>query len=309
MFSWLLLSSALGAGPIGPFGYEPVNPFARSRSPLAMLAAPDGDVAQVAVTFDLANSVEATWLRPEVRLDAELYLWRVEAWVPVLPNFWLYARVAAGSAGPGVFDPAIDAWHSFLFDGTRVFPQRLYAGTNLFLDEFDLEGTHRRGTPGFFLGETRVGWAMRPLPWALVALTLSVPTTTRPGRGLEAPGIGTWVRATWTPWRWLRVEGSGGLGASATQGPLAPWQATFFAAAALDVAVLPGNDHAFFAQLWLHSPYYVRTGTLALDDPDLSLRVGYRARVAGLFELELGVTEDLSDGSALDVGFHVAVRR
>ena len=293
---------------MAPFGFEPVNPFASSRTPLGILAAPDGDGPRVTATFDLANSVEATWLRPGVRLDAELYLWRVELWTPLTPRLWLYARVAAGSAGPGVLDPVVDWWHGVLFGSTRLFPLRFYAARDAFTDSADLPRARVRGTPGFFLSETRLGWATRPADWALLALTLSVPTTTRPGRGLEAPGLGAWARARWLPWRWLRLEASGGAGASARAGPMAPYQAGFFAAVALDVSAAPHPDHALFAQLWLHSPYYVGTGVVALDEPDFSLRVGYRVRVAGLAEFEAGVTEDLSDASALDVIFHVAAR-
>jgi hypothetical protein len=304
-----LLGLILAATPVGSFTNEPLNPFARSRTPLAALAFPGGDGPTVSAAFDWGNSVEASWLNDRVRLDAEYWLWRAELWAPLgSTRLWLYARLAAGTVGPGALDRLIDGWHDVLFGGARVFPQRLYGPIDGYADQVDLPLAQRRVEAGPFFSETKLGWAVRPVPWAFVALTLSIPTTTREGRGLSAPGLGAWARARWSPWRWLALEAAAGLGASARAGPLAPYQAVLFAATALEAAVAPHSDHALFVQGWLHSPYYAHTGHFALDDPDLSVKLGYRVRVAGRLECELAATEDLSNGSALDLELHLSLR-
>ncbi len=309
MISTLALLACLAADehPTG-FSFAPANPLARSRSPISVITPPRAGERSIAVSLDADNTVEALAILPSLRLDAEIWQTRVELFMPISARSWLYAHFTAGVSGGGGLDGVVDAWHEFLFAGRVYIVERAVAPNYAFSYRVNLPHTQATWTRGAYLSDTRIGLATELLEDLSVALTLALPTTTRPGYGIETFGVAGWLRYRVKLFSWFQVELGGGAGLAPQFGPLAFYQRPILAAASLDTSVFFAEHHALFALFWIHTPYYARTHHPSLDFPDISIRVGWRGRPFGLFEIEAALTEDLLDGPASDVVFNLSAR-
>lgn len=315
---WLLLAAVAGrpvaasAQDIPP--YVPANPLLESRS--ALYAQPyisPHQGWQVRFVTDYYNAVEvADSHGPDPRqsvFDAEVL--QADLWVTgdVSRKVFVLANLPVRGGYAGFLDGFLIWYHHLT--GLSV-PARDQLPRNTFQWRLDLpDSSIRRANPGTFIGDLRTAIGFR-LGRAEVIASLTLPTATLGDDGWTRHVIGSSVALIDELVRNSRftVDASATAGITPTQGRLARYQRSVFAAGLLSGRWRFAGEQAVFGSIWAQSSSWKGTGFNAVDDPEISADFGFLLHLKRRWpELQLGMTQDLLPaGPAMDVGFSVGLR-
>ena len=162
------------------------------------------------------------------------------------------------------------------------------------------------------LGDVRLTAGFRHTPGWQSALTVALPTSTRPDGyhlGTVAVAATTTFRSR-LKWDRLTYEGSLGLGYTPVEGDLADRQKSWFAQASSGLRWRAIGRQSVYANLFYHSGAYRDTELSMLSAADFSLDFGFLLKPgAGGPEILAGLTEDLYVfGPAVDMVFRLGIR-
>jgi hypothetical protein len=225
-------------------------------------------------------------------------------------RWFVAARVPVEAADGGFLDGFVDWWHGiFGFDEVirQQRPSNVYEYRVALPDGSGLAWD--QGTVG--LGDIRLTGGIRHTPGWQTALTLALPTSTRPD-GYRIGAVGAGVTTTYRGrlrWDRLSYEGSLGLGYTPAHGALADRQKTWFAMASSGARWRAIGQQSVYANLFFHSGAYRDTQLSSLSAADFSLDFGFLLKPGGGPEVLLGLTEDLYVfGPAVDMTFRLGLR-
>ena len=293
--------------------WDPINPLAASRSPLAFepyrRPRPDGWSAELAL--DYASAIESG-LEPAARydLDAELLRLRLRLGRDLGPSSFVELEAGAGGSYAGFLDGFLNWYHGLLGIALEERERRPRDAFLYRLELPDGPAVERRPS-ALFLGDLRLTAGRRFGPHFQAVASLSLPTSTAPegyGRGVVAGAVVTTLRASIV--EPLVYEGSVGLGYAPTHGDLERHQRTTFVSASSGLRWRFWGRQALYGNLFVHSPYYHDTTIRALDRRDLAFDFGWILATRSGREWRLGLTEDLEPGGpGIDLVFRLGVSR
>jgi hypothetical protein len=310
---WLL---ALGAAsPLTAQGlpaYRPLNPVIGARSALGFVpVVPRGSGWQFGVVIDHSNVIESQERPPEqLVIDGELTRLELAVSRELGSRWFVAARLPVEAADGGFLDGFVDWWHGvFGFDEAirEKRPNDVYEYSVRLPDGSGAAWDH--GSVG--LGDIRLSTGIRHAPGWQTALTLALPTSTRP----EGYRIGTLGAGVTTTYRGrlrsdrLTYEGSLGLGYTPEYGALADRQQRWFAMASSGLRWRAVGQQSVYANFFFHSGAYRDTQLSSLSAPDVSMDFGLLLKPGAGPEILLGLTEDLYVfGPAVDMTFRLGLR-
>jgi hypothetical protein len=296
----LLLLTSPGPGLAqGLPAFAPLNPVASSRSGLYFQPFRDPAPGRwtTAIALDYASVIEYNRQdEADYVLDSEILRVSFGATRDIGQRTFLELSAGVGGAYAGFLDGFLDWYHGTL--GIRISererrPQDHFLYTITMSDGRRINRTRR----DLFLGDVSVGIGFRFNPRIQTLLSLTLPTSTGPagyGKGVPSFALLNTVRAPVT--HRIVYEGSLGVGATPTHGPMADVQQTAFLALSSGFRHRIWGSQSLYAQVFYHSPYYHKTGLPALDRRELSLDFGWILRTSGSEEWRMGLTEDLEPG-------------
>ena len=313
-----MLAAAAALAPLGAHAqdippYVPANPLLESRSALwsqPYISAHPG--WQVRFVSDYYNAVEVAQSPPPIRqtiFDAEV--WQADIWATrdLSPRLFVIGNVPIRGAYDGFLDGALNWYH-------RLFGLSVPARNELPIDRFDWnfalpDTTIVRPKPGTFIGDARIAVGTRRGHVELIA-GMTLPTGTIHDDGWTRHTVGSSLTVTADLLRNSRLvlNASGTAGFTPTDGALAKYQRSTFAAGMVAGRWRFLGQQAVFGTVWLQSPNWSGTGFSAFDDPEFTTDFGFLLRPGRRWpELQLGMTQDLEPhGPAMDVGFTIGVR-
>lgn len=295
--------------------YVPANPLIESRSALYgqpfIVPRPGWHLRLVT---DYYNAVEVSPGGPgpnprESIFDAEVL--QADLWVThdISPRLFILANAPLRGGYSGFLDGFLIWYHHFT--GLSV-PARDRLPRDTFQWDFALpDSTVNRPRPGTFVGDVRTGFGVR-LGQAELITTVTLPTATLGTDGWTRHVIGTSVALVGDLVRTSRVvvDASASAGFTPTNGPLAKYQRTAFAAGLISSRWRFAGEQAVFASIWAQSSNWKGTGFEAIDDAEVITDFGFLLRLKRAWpELQLGMTEDLLPrGPAMDLSFVIGLR-
>ena len=288
--------------------FAPLNPVASSRSGLHFR--PYRDPAPgwtTVVALDYASVIEFNRLDyADFVLDSEVLRLGFGVSRDIDERTFLELTAGIGGAYAGFLDGFLDWYHGAL--GIRI-GEREKRPQDRFLYSITLPDGRQvnRSRSDLFLGDVGVGLGFRYNANLQTVLSLTLPTSIGPagyGRGAASLALLTTLRAPLTSR--MMYEGSAGLGATPTHGPMADLQRTAFMSISSGLRHRIWGSQSLYAQVFYHSPYYHGTRLPALDRRELSLDFGWILTTKGGEEWRMGLTEDLEPGGpGVDLVFRV----
>jgi hypothetical protein len=292
--------------------FTPMDPLEYSRSALFSppLLMPKGAWA-FSLQLDYASAINLFNNVPNsILLDAEIGHLTFTGTFRVSPNLFLFVMGGVQGAYAGFLDGFINAYHSvfgIFYEARSLRPK----------DQFGYyfqSGQSRQSFKpvGLTLQDTHlgVGWMLNEQLQLLA--TVVVPTAWVDGYAAHTVQFGallTWQRPIL--WPWLLFEGTLGLGATprAGGGLLQPYQNAVFGSGSVGFKARVSQRNFLYANFFLQSPIYRKTGDWPLDYVDGSLDFGWMFRTDANWEFNLGLTENpVANGPAPDVVFCFGVR-
>ncbi len=305
----LLLTSPVPGLAQGLPAFAPLNPVASSRSGLYFQPFRDpapGRWTSV-VALDYASVIEYNRQdQADYVLDSEILRLSVGATRHLSRRAFLELSAGVGGAYAGFLDGFLDWYHGAL--GIRV-GERDSRPQDRFLYSINLPDGRSisRNRRDLFLGDVSVGLGFRFNPSIQTLFSLTLPSSTGPagyGKGVPSFALLNTLRVPVTPR--IIYEGSLGIGATPTHGPMSDLQHTTFLALSSGVRHRIWGSQALYAQVFYHSPYYHKTSLPALDRRELSLDFGWILTTGRSGEWRMGLTEDLEPGGpGVDLVFRV----
>jgi uncharacterized protein (DUF983 family) len=292
---------------------RPINPVIASRSALGFTPiVPRGSGWSFGVTLDHGNLIESQERPPErIVIDGELTRVDLSVSRELGSRWFVGARVPVEAADGGFLDGFVDWWHGlFGFDEVvrEERPTDVYE-YSLGLPDSSLV-VRDAGDAG--LGDVRLVAGIRHRPNWQTALTVALPTSTRPAGyhlGTVAVAATTTFRSR-LKWDRLTYEGSLGVGYTPAEGDLADRQKEWFGQASSGVRWRALGQQSVYANLYFHSGAYRDSELSMLSAADFSLDFGFLLKPgANGPEILAGLTEDLYVfGPAVDLVFRLGVR-
>lgn len=290
---------------------HPINPVAEARSGLYFQPLiPPSSRWRLAIATDYASMVEigfrGTLADSAYLLDAEVLRLNLQVARDLTPEVFVSGELSGGGAFDGFLDGFLE-WYHGLF-GIR-YPERDGRPHNRFRYFYEASDGVRSSfeRPGFGLGDLRLGLGRRHGSVAQSVLSVTLPTSTLgPGfsRGVPSFSLLNTYRARLTPR--LIYEGSANVGYTPKNGRLSDYQDELFFLATSGGRWRTVGGLWSFANLYLHSPYYSRTGAGQLDRWDFTIDFGWMIRGKSGREFRFGMTEDLwPGGPAVDANFRL----
>jgi hypothetical protein len=290
---------------------HPLNPVAEARSGLYFQPLlPGGPGWRTAIALDYASMVELNFgvsLADTVYLlDAEALRLNLSATHDVGARDFVTGEAYFGGSYNGFLDGFLN-WYHGLFG--IYYPEREGRPRNTYEYEYKFASGRVVRFPrhGAYLGDLRFGFGHRYNGYAQSVLSLTLPTNTAGdgyARGTVSLSLLNTVRLPVTPR--LVYEGSLNAGVTPTHGVLRQVERSAFVLGTSGIRWRTFGGLWSFGNLYLHSPYYGRTGAMQLDGWDLTIDFGWIIRGKRGREFRFGMTEDLwPSGPAIDANFRL----
>lgn len=308
----LVLAGATGASAQGLPAWRPINPVIAARSALGFQpVAAVGSAWRVTLSLDHGNLIESQERGPErLVIDGELTRLDVGVGRNLSARWYAAVSIPVETANGGFLDGFVDWWHGvFGFDELvrAQRPQNTWEYSLGLPDSSQVRYDHGSAA----LGDVRLTAGFRHTTGWQTALTVALPTSTRPAvyrLGTVAAGLTTTLRAPLVRDR-LIYEGSAGLGYTPREGDLADRQRPWLAMASSGVRWRALGQQAVYANFLFHSGAWKDTRLSMLSAADVSLDFGFLLKPGGGPEILLGLTEDLHVfGPAVDMVFRMGLR-
>jgi hypothetical protein len=293
--------------------FRSINPVIASRSALGFTPiVPRGSGWSFGIGIDHGNLIESQERPPErVVIDGELTRLDLSVSRELGRRWFVATRVPIEAADGGFLDGFVDWWHG-LFGFDELVREERPTGVyeySLGLPDSSLV-VRDAGEPG--LGDVRLMAGFRHTPGWQTALTVALPTSTRPA-GYRLGTVAVAATSTFRSrlkWDRLTYEGSLGLGYTPAEGDLAGRQKTWFAQASSGLRWRALGQQSVYANLYYHTGAYHDTELSMLSASDLSLDFGFLLKPGARGpEILAGLTEDLYVfGPAVDLVFRLGLR-
>jgi hypothetical protein len=308
-----------------------ITPFRiLNQSPLVMIQplpaessaviAPNGKFFS-ALTFDLANSYTSSTAGKEaILLDGESYRWALSARYGLSDKLEVGIEIPWISYSGGFLDSFIIDWHD-----TFGMPQggRNGAPKNQIHYSYSKSGSQRllMDSSGSGLGDIVLTGGMKlydeksPAVHDSIALRSTVKLPTGDSDALRGSGAfgGTVALCGssnhFTEWGALGLFGSIGGMIAAKGDVLKDQQEPVAAFGTIGLGLGPAPWISFKVQINANTPLYKDSSLPELSKSAVMLVTGGALKFPGDFQLDIGVSEDISVATAPDVAFHLSLSR
>ncbi len=293
--------------------FHQLNPVAQSRSGLyfqPFRPAKAGLSVDFGLTYGTAIELAVNRATGDTAylLDAELMRLNLGLRRDLDARNYVAVELFAGGSYDGIFDKAVDGYHSLL---GITFPERNNRPTNQFA--YRLRGPDGRliirDKSALYLGDLRLSAGRRLTPHWQLEFSVTLPTSTAPaGYGIGTVSASALTALRLPLGRHFWYEGTAGLGFTPTHGELSAWQRQVFLLATSGLRLRLGQKNSLYANLVFQSRDYSGSLARGLNNAEMDLDFGWILKTRGGREWHFSATEDPQpSGPAIDLMLRVGV--
>ena len=221
---------------------------------------------------------------------------------------YVAAELFAGGSYDGIFDKAINAYHSLF--GIK-FVEREHRPTNEFAYRVRAPDGQLlvRDKSALYFGDLRLTAGRRLRSNWQAELSVTLPTSTAPaGYGIGTVSANAMTAVRLPLGKHFVYQGTAGVGVTPTHGELSDWQHQLFVLATSGLSLRLGQRNSIFANLIVQSPDYVGSLARGLNNAEMDLDFGWVLTTRSGREWHISFTEEPQpSGPAIDLMLRAGV--